>query len=433
MSLRNMGAIVVAVIASMWCYAKADQQGYASVIADAMKNVRRYYVEEVDSRTLFENAMKGMVEGSLDQYSGYIAPKSFRQVEQDLDQEFGGVGIEIEKKQDLPLLVLSPLVNSPAYRGGMRAGDRILKIDGVETAPMSSEDAVSKMRGRPGSPVVLTVTHRGDSDPFDLSVVREIITVQSVLGDRRLSDGSWDYHLGVDNRIGYLRITTFGKHTVEELNRVLAEGSNFEALVLDLRNNAGGLLNAAVETCDLFIDRGQIVSTRGRDSVFGKNYTATSAIAVPYSKPIAVVINGYSASASEIVAACLQDYKRAAIVGQRTWGKGTVQNILPMEGGQSALRLTTATYWRPSGENIHRAKDVADDAAWGVSPDLEFEVVLDDEEAEQLFDQRRQRDLVEGVRRSSAESEVDVSAEEVADRQLDCAIDYLRKRLERND
>jgi carboxyl-terminal processing protease len=317
----------------------------------------------------------------------------------------------------------------------MRAGDQILKIDGAETAPMTSEDAVSKMRGRPGSPVVLTVIHQGDADAFDLSVVREIITVQSVLGDRRLSDGSWDYHLGVDNRIGYLRITTFGKHTVEELNRVMADGSNrdFEALVLDLRNNAGGLLNAAVGTCDLFIDRGQIVSTRGRDSVFGKNYKATSAIAVPYSKPIAVVVNGYSASASEIVAACLQDYKRAAIVGQRTYGKGTVQNILPLEGGQSALRLTTATYWRPSGENIHRAKDVADDAAWGVSPDGEFEVVLDDEEAKNLFDQRRQRDLVEEVRRSSPESEIGASPGETADRQLDSAIDYLRERLERNN
>lgn len=437
MPLRNIGLIFVTVILSMWCYRKADQQGFASAIADAMRKVRLYYVNEVGSRELFESAMQGMVEGSLDQYSGYISPQTFRRVEQDLDQEFGGVGIEIEQKPDEPLLVLSPLVNSPAYRAGVRAGDQILEIDGQRTAEMTQEESVAVMRGVPGTPVQLKILHRGETEPILVDVIREVITVQSVLGDTRLADGNWEFRLDADSRILYLRITTFGKHTVEELRAVLNDPANrgFESLILDLRNNAGGLLNAAVETCDLFIDEGPIVSTRGRESVLGRTYTASSEMAVPMATPIAVIVNGFSASASEIVAACLQDYGRAVVIGDRTWGKGTVQNILPMEGGRSALRLTTATYWRPSGENIHRAKDAEEDGDWGVRPNEGFEVVLDEEQFRRLVEARRARDLVEEVRNSAAVDESDedrvddpVSAE-VEDEALERAVEYLQRQM----
>jgi carboxyl-terminal processing protease len=274
------------------------------------------------------------------------------------------------------------------------------------------------MRGRPGDPVKLLVRHADELDPVDITIVREVIVVQSVLGDTRREDGAWEYHLEQDPRIGYLRITTFGKHTVEELQNILAD-SPYEALLIDLRGNAGGLLNAAVETCDLFIATGPIVSTRGREGVVRHTYPATGQTAVESEMPIAVLVNGFSASASEIVSACLQDYGRAVVVGDRTWGKGTVQNILEMEGGQSALRLTTATYWRPSGENIHRHKEADETEAWGVRPNEGFEVVYDEEEAMRVFEDRRARDI---NRRATPE-------EPVVDRQLERALDYLDETL----
>ena len=429
---RNLAVILFTVVLSLWCYRKADHGGYAAALADAMKKVRMYYVEEIDSRQLFENAMTGMVEDSLDQYSSYIAPDSFRKMEEDLDQEFGGVGIEIEKKEASPLLVLSPLVGSPAYREGLRAGDTIYAIDGESTLEMSRDDCVDRMRGKPGSPVVLKVLSSGEQDPIDVSIVREMIVVQSVLGDTRDTDGSWDFHLVRDPRIGYLRIGTFGKHTVEELHDVIDNPANrdFEALLVDLRHNAGGLLNTAVSTCDLFVGDGRIVSTRGRDGSIGREYDATAEVAVPKEMPIVVLVNGFSASASEIVAACLQDYRRAVIVGERTYGKGTVQNVLEMEGGRSALRLTTATYWRPSGVNIHRLNDAEEDDDWGVRPDQDFEVIVAEDEANQVFDDRRNRDIHrDGVATEGEEDDTEPRLP-VEDRQLKRALEYLQHQLE---
>ncbi len=423
---RNLAVILLTVILSVWCYSKADHGGYASAVADAMQKVRLYYVEDIDSRQLFENAMKGMVEGSLDQYSSYIDPESFREMEESLDQEFGGVGIEIEKKEASQLLVLSPLVGSPAYREGLRAGDTILEIDGEETLNLSSDECVERMRGEPGSPVVLTLLHAGDTDPQHVTIIREVIVVQSVLGDTRHPDGSWDFHLAEDTRVGYLRVVTFGKHTVEELEEVLRENADFKALLIDLRSNAGGLLNAAVGTCDLFVEDGRIVSTKGRDPSIDRTYNATAEVAVPAQIPVAVLVNRFSASASEIVAACLQDYGRAVIVGERSWGKGTVQNVLEMEGGRSALRLTTATYWRPSGENIHRLKNVDEDADWGVRPDPGFEVVVDEEEANEVFDERRRRDI---HRDAASVQPGDESGDPAEDRQLKRGLEYLQRQL----
>ncbi|MEO8498412.1 MAG: S41 family peptidase [Planctomycetota bacterium] len=438
---RNLTIIFFAAILSLICYRKAERNRYASGVADAMDLVSEYYVEEVDSRTLFENAMAGMVSG-LDQYSGYIKPDTLKDMNASLDQEFGGVGVEVEKKEpDQPLLVLSPLVGTPAYRAGIQAGDRIIAVDGESMIGVHLNDAVKLMRGEPGSEIALTINRTGREEPFDVKVIREVITVDSVLGDTRQSDGSWDFHLAENPRIAYLRLTTFGQHSVEEVTKVLEstdERNGFEAIIMDLRGNAGGLLDAAVEMCDLFIDKGRIVSTNGRYGKLRSSYDATQGVVIPKDIPMVVLVDNYSASASEIVAACLQDHKRAIIVGERTWGKGTVQNILDLEGGQSALKLTTATYWRPSGTNIHRRKDATDEEAWGVRPNEGFEVAIPKESAEKIYLRRRDRDRNQ-TPLNGAETKIDDAApttqeaEAVDDPQLRRAIDYLKQLLRDKD
>jgi carboxyl-terminal processing protease len=392
--------IMVTAMVSFACYLKAERNRYASQLAEAMDVVSKLYVEDVKPRNLFENAMSGMLEG-LDQYSSYIGPEVFTQMEQSLDQEFGGVGIEVEKESDeQPIVVLSPMFDSPGYHAGLRSGDAILAIDGNKTIGMKQKDAVTKMRGKPGTIVKLLVKHLNATDEVEIPVERKVIMVDSLLGDVRGPDGTWDYHMQDNPRIGYLRLTTFGKHSVEELKKGLGDGQGcpFDAIVLDLRNNAGGLLDAAVDTCRLLIDKGRIVSTRGRDGQERSSYDANGTAVIPSSIPMAVLVNKYSASASEIVAACLQDHGRATVIGERTWGKGTVQNLFLLEGGQSALKLTTASYWRPSGKNIHRLKDAPPTEGWGVSPNEGFEVPLTDEELERVVRARRDRDLGNSVK-----------------------------------
>ena len=402
MPLRNLTVICISMVLSLACYLKAERNRYATVVAEAMHKVRTYYVEDVESRELFENAMKGMVEG-LDQYSNYIGPDLYRHLEEDLDQEFGGIGIEIDKPDaETTLMVLSPLVGTPASRGGLRAGDEILSIDGRATVGLPRQDAVKSMRGKPGSKVLLEVRHPGEDESFKVTIEREIIQVQSVLGDTRRPDGSWDFQLHENSRIAYLRLTGFGKYSVAELTRILTESRRkpFEAALIDLRGNAGGLLSASVAACDLFIDKGLIVSTRGRDRLERDRFDATSDVIIPTDFPLVVLVDHNSASASEIVAACLQDHERAIVVGERTWGKGTVQNIFEMEGGRSALKLTTASYWRPSGQNIHRGRKEQEDenGTWGVRPNKGFEIVLTDEQRRQVLLQRRRRDVVHGLK-----------------------------------
>lgn len=397
---RNMVFIMVTAMVSFACYLKAERNRYASQLAEAMQVVSELYVEDVKPRNLFENAMSGMLEG-LDQYSSYIGPEVFEQMEQSLDQEFGGVGIEVEKQSDdQPIVVLSPMFDSPGFHAGLRTGDTILAIDGAKTVGMKQKDAVSKMRGKPGTTVKLLIKHLGSEEEIEIPVTRQVIMVDSLLGDLRRPDGTWDFRWQENPRIGFLRLTTFGKHSVDELRKALGDGDGcpFDAIVLDLRNNAGGLLDAAVDTCRLLIDKGRIVSTRGRDGRERSSYDANGTAVIPASIPMVVLANRYSASASEIVAACLQDHGRATVIGERTWGKGTVQNLFPLEGGHSALKLTTASYWRPSGKNIHRLKEAELTGTWGVSPNTGFEVTLTDDELERVVRARRDRDLGNSVK-----------------------------------
>jgi len=292
---------------------------------------------------------------------------------------------------------------------------------------MQLKDSVKLMRGRPGDPVNISIQREGTEEPISLSIKRAIIPIESVLGDRRKDDGQWVFRLQEDERIAYVRLTTFGKQTVSELTKTLQKGSNgydYKGLILDLRGNAGGLLTSAVKTCDMFIADGKIVSTRSRGGKERSVREATSKTVVDSSIPLVVLVNNYSASASEIVAACLQDHQRALIVGERTWGKGTVQNIIAMEGGKSAIKLTTASYWRPSNKNIHRGKDAKDTDDWGVSPNEGYEVKIEEKDAEGIAKWRRFRDIVQP---SGAPRPEDVKP--VPDPQIKAALKYLGEKL----
>jgi carboxyl-terminal processing protease len=397
MPVRNLIVIVLASLLSLVCYAKTPRNRFASLYAEAVDHVSAHYIEEVAPRTLFEGAMNGML-SNLDPYSQYIGPAAYQEFQENLEQEFGGIGVMVELNPETDrLTVLSPIVGTPAYEAGMMAGDIILEVDGESTEGFGLPDAVELLRGPAGTTVKIQVQHKGDPEPVEMDIVRAKIEVPSVLGDIRLPDGNWSFLLEDNPRIGYIRVITFGDHTVSQLRDALRsiEAAGAEGLILDLRYNAGGLLTAAIETCDMFIDEGMIVSTRGRNATIQKQFEASSPMVIEAKMPIAVLVNKYSASASEIVAACLQDHGRAVVGGRRTWGKGTVQNVITLEMGKSLLKLTTATYWRPSGQNIHRGRNTEEDALWGVMPDDGFDVELTREQEEQIARQRRQRDYID--------------------------------------
>jgi carboxyl-terminal processing protease len=423
MPLRNTLTIIVVAIVSLICYERAPRNRFASIISHAMKLVEDNYIEEVPERELFENAMRGMV-NELDQYSDYIGPEHFQQFRQAIDQEFVGIGVVVEGPPDADRLrVLNPIYDSPAYRAGVRAGDLILEIDDRPTSKMKLNEAVEKMKGPPGTRVTLVIQHPvAGAKPLRLEITRELIRTKSVLGDRMQTDGRWSYYLETDPRVGYIRITTFGEYTASELREVLPFADHpIDALILDLRGNVGGLLDAAVETCDMFIDEGTIVSTRGRRSEEDMTFTAKPENTLfNRTTPMIVLVDRYSASASEIVAACLQDHQRALVAGQRTWGKGTVQNVIPLEHDTSALKLTTASYWRPNGTNIHRAEDAGENDVWGVRPAPELEVTLTDQQYQALYEQRSARDIL------SEEGGAKVSATPLDDLQLQRAVEYLK-------
>lgn len=396
MPSRNVVILVLATVISMVCYRTAARNHYGGLLAHAIGEIDDRFVRPVDKRKLFEGAMDGMVR-QLDPYSDYISPEELAAFSEELDQEFGGIGVVVEVNSETNrLTVLSPLPDTPAYAAGMQAGDQILEIDGQATDDFQIGDAVELMRGQPGTEIELLLLHAGDSSPVRVNMERAIIPIASVLGDVRRPDGTWQFQLESHPHIGYIRLVNFGEKTAEELSKTLLElQPQVQGIIIDLRQNGGGLLEAAVEICDQFIDNGNIVSIRGRDPSGWRDYIASpDNTIVNADLPVALLIDGYSASASEIMAACLQDHQRATVVGTRSWGKGTVQTVMYFEGGRSRLKLTVATYWRPNGKNIHRHVDATPEDAWGVTPDQGYLVELDAETLAAIREVRRERDKV---------------------------------------
>jgi len=392
MPRRNVWVLGVLIVVCLACYGRVHR--YGRILSYAMEQIDRRSLEAVDEQKLFEGALEGMMAQLQDPHSGYIRPKALEEVEQSIDQKFVGVGIEVTlDPQTKQLTVATPLFGSPAQEAGIRPGDKILRIDGKSTHGIFPEQATEMIRGREGTPVVLTVQHEDEDKPVDIRIVRAEVRVDTVLGYGRNADGSWSYFLEGHDHVGYVRITTFGKQTDLELKQalrgMLADG--MKGLILDLRNDPGGLLESAVAVCDFFVSSGVIVTTRVRDGSIRRSYEAHQEGTLP-DFPLAVLVNRYSASAAEIVAACLQDHRRGVVVGERTYGKGTVQEIIDLQADQGALKLTTASYWRPSQKNINRPKDADESAEWGVLPNPGYEVPLDGEKLARLIRWRAEHD-----------------------------------------
>lgn len=353
-----------------------DDYELMKMFVDALDEVQRNYVEPISRRELMEAAIEGVL-AKLDKYSDYIAPEDVDAFQKDVDAEFGGIGIQVEMRNKR-LTVVSPLRGSPGAKAGLKSDDVILDVDGKTTEGESLRDSTKRMMGRLGTDVVLKVLH-SDGNIETLTVTRGNIEVETVVANSRESDGSWDWTIDDQYMIGYIRISSFSGHTPKELNAALKElqEMGMRGLILDLRFNPGGLLPAAIEVADMFLKEGRIVSTSGRN---GDNRAWDAKAEGTYENfPMVVLVNHFSASASEIVSASLQDNKRAVIVGTRTWGKGSVQKVIDLPG-RSAMKLTTSSYLRPSGKNIHRAKDATEDDVWGVKPNPGMEVELQDAE-----------------------------------------------------
>ncbi len=330
--------------------ASADTYRELNLFGDIFERVRADYVEVPDEGDMIEAAINGML-SSLDPHSSYLSPESFQDMQVETSGKFGGLGIEVTM-EDGVIKVVSPIDDTPAARAGILAGDQIIALDGEAVQGLNLNEAVDLMRGLIDTPIVLTVLREGVQDPFEVEIVRAEITIQAVRSR-------------VEDNIGYLRISRFSEQTFEGLKDAVQEltvsigKENLRGFVVDLRNNPGGLLDQAIAVSDAFLNRGEIVSTRGRHANETQRFNARSGDLTD-GKPIVILINGGSASASEIVAGALQDHGRATIVGTRSFGKGSVQTIIPL-GANGALRLTTAKYFTPSGVSIQ---------AKGIDPDI---------------------------------------------------------------
>ncbi len=321
------------------------------VFTEVLSIVQSNYVDDVNSKDLLYGAVRGMLE-TLDPHSSFLTPENFREMQVETQGSFGGLGIEITVK-DRTLTVVAPIEGTPADRAGLAAGDRIVRIDGKPTKDLTLMEAVRRLRGPKGSKVTIGVLRDGWTEPKDFEIVREVIQVKSIRS-KDLGEG-----------IGYIRINSFQERTGKDLERAIDQlmKDGAKAFVLDLRNNPGGLLNQAVFVSDLFLDKGQlIVYTSGRMKNQDLRFTAEHSSNFP-KFPMVVLVNAGSASASEIVAGALQDHKRAVVLGTKTFGKGSVQTVIPLSDG-SGLRLTTAKYFTPKGRSIHGT---------GIEPDIMVE------------------------------------------------------------
>ncbi|MCB1396314.1 MAG: S41 family peptidase [Rhodobacteraceae bacterium] len=321
------------------------------LFGDIFERIRAQYVEEVDEKKLIEAAINGMLT-SLDPHSSYLSPDDAANMRVQTRGEFGGLGIEVTQEEGF-VKVVSPIDGTPAEEAGIEAGDFITHVDGESVLGLTLDQAVDLMRGPVGSEIVITVVREGEAEPFDVSIIRDTIKLTAV---RSRNEGD----------AVVLRITTFNEQTtpnlIEGLKKQVEEAGGMDKIdgfVLDLRNNPGGLLNQAIKVADAFLEKGEIVSTRGRNPEDGERFNATPGDLAD-GKPIVVLINGGSASASEIVAGALKDHRRAIVVGTKSFGKGSVQTVMPLRG-EGAMRLTTALYYTPSGRSIQ---------ALGVSPDI---------------------------------------------------------------
>ncbi|HUF45718.1 MAG TPA: S41 family peptidase [Aestuariivirgaceae bacterium] len=420
-TFKSMGLVAVGAIAAtaMWHVFDAavagsgDTYRQLNLFGDVFDRVRSDYVEVPDEEKLIDSAINGML-AALDPHSSYMNAKRFQDMQVQTRGEFGGLGIEVTM-EDGVVQVVAPIDDTPAERAGILSNDLITHIDGEQVMGLTLNEAVDKMRGRVDTPITLTIVRPGKDEPFDVRLVRAVIRIQAVKFER-------------EGDIGYIRIGSFNektfdnlKHAIKSLNAEI--GQDLKGYILDLRNNPGGLLDQAISVSDAFLDRGEVVSTRGRNPNETQRYSARQGD-FTNGKPVVVLINGGSASASEIVAGALKDHERAKVIGTRSFGKGSVQTIIPL-GSQGALRLTTARYYTPSGVSIQ---------ATGITPDIVIEQDLpEDMQASAARAERGEASLRGHLKSENGDEQSGSSSyvpkEKDKDKQLQAAIDLLHGKI----
>ena len=383
-----------------------EKYKYLDLFGQVFDRVRSSYVEEVTDQELIEKAIDGMLSG-LDPHSGFMNEEVFQEMQMDTEGKFGGLGIEITMEEGF-VKVIAPIEDTPAYEAGVLAGDYIIQIDETPVFGLTLNEAVELMRGKKGEPIVITIS-RANTEPFEIEIIRDYIKIRSVKSE-------------VLNNIGYLRITSFNEQTESGLLNAIKkieQENKIKGYVLDVRSNPGGLLTQAVKVTDIFLERGEIVSTRGRDKKDIRRYRAKKSDRTN-GKPLVVIIDGGSASASEIVAGALQDHKRAIIIGTQSFGKGSVQTIIPFQVSNSdnltGIRLTTARYYTPSGESIQGK---------GIVPDI----IIEQGEFES-FDYKRfsESDLKDSLDKNNEEDVEENADNELSEFEKRLEIDYQLRR-----
>src|SRR5580692_6058720 len=391
--------------------AASDTYRELNLFGDVFERVRADYVEKPDDSKLVESAINGMLAG-LDPHSSYMDPKSFRDMQVQTRGEFGGLGIEVTMEDGL-VKVVAPIDDTPAAKAGIRAGDIITHLDDEAVQGLTLNQAVEKMRGLVNTKIRLKIMRKGNDAPIEIAIVRDNIRVRSV---RMKVEG---------DDVGYVRITQFNEQTTDGLKKAITDinsqitSDKLRGYVIDLRNNPGGLLDQAISVSDAFLERGEIVSTRGRDPEETQRFNARPGD-LTKGKPVIVLINGGSASASEIVAGALQDHRRATLVGTRSFGKGSVQTIIPLGSGNGALRLTTARYFTPSGRSIQ---------AKGIVPDVEVLQEVPEEMKARAMETKGESSLrghlkAEGDEQGGSQSFVPPETKD--DKALNAALELLR-------
>ena len=326
------------------------------LFGEVLEKINKDYVDEINQSESMDSAINGLLQ-SLDPYSAYMSPEIFNEMQTETSGEFGGLGIEVSMESGV-VKVISPIDDTPASRAGIKAGDYIVKIDDIQVQGKSLSEAVELMRGPVGSGIELTIRRRGEKKALTFTIIREIIEIKSVKADK------------LEKNIGYIRLTSFNENSAKQIKdeiKILENDSEIKAYILDLRNNPGGLLSQAIKISDFFLDNGEIVSTKSRKKSENRKWFANKGD-LTNGKNLIVLINYGSASASEIVAGALKDHKRAILLGENSYGKGSVQSIIPLKN-KGAIRLTVAKYYLPSGKSISEV---------GVSPDIEIEEETDE-------------------------------------------------------
>ena len=338
------------------CSSENDVYKKIDLFGEVLEKIQKEYVDEINQSEGMEAAIDGLLQ-SLDPYSSYMSPKTFDEMQTDTSGEFGGLGIEVTMESGV-VKVISPIDDTPASRAGIKAGDYIVKINNTQVQGKSLSEAVDLMRGPVGSSIELTVRRRGEKKALIFEVTREIIEIKSVKSDL------------LEKNIGYLRLTSFNENSADQIEKEikkLEKNNNLKSYILDLRNNPGGLLSQAIKISDFFLENGEIVSTKSRKKIENRKWFAKKGD-LTNGKTLIVLINYGSASASEIVAGALKDHKRAILLGENSYGKGSVQSIIPLQN-KGAIRLTVAKYYLPSGKSISEV---------GVAPDIEIDEETDD-------------------------------------------------------